>query len=327
MSSSTEPRPGGNRATLVALVALALFCGALVAVQTRINGQLGADVGDGFIAAVISFGSGLVVVTIVLAVSRRGRAGIGVVTRAVRAGELPWWHTAGGLGGALFVLSQGLYAGALGVALFTVAVVAGQTISGLVIDSRGIGAIPARAITVTRVVGAIVSLVAVVLAILPQLSGHFQVLVTILPFIVGLLLGVQQALNGQVKTLAGSAITATFFNFAYGTALLLVFAIINLIVAGVPHGFPTNPIYYAGGLIGVIFIAGNARVVPIIGVLLQSLAAVSGQLVMAVVLDLVAPSDDGGVTIATVGGAVLTLIAVAITVIPSRVIAGKATAR
>lgn len=317
---SRQPVAGRTRtkAALIPLVALAFACGGLVAVQSRINGQLGVDTHDGFFAALISFGSGLVIISLVLVVSRAGRRGIRTVAGAVRARELPWWHTAGGIGGGLFVLSQGLYAGGLGIALFTVAVVAGQTISGLVIDSRGIGKVGPRAITGTRIVGAALALAAVVIAVLPQVSGHFQVLVTALPFLIGLLLGVQQALNAQVKTLAGSATTATFFNFLAGTALLAIFAAINLVVAGFPHGFPTNPVLYVGGLIGVLFIAGFAAVTPVIGVLLQSLAAVSGQLIMALLLDYVAPTDDLGVGVATVVGTMLTLVAVIIAGVRSR---------
>jgi transporter family-2 protein len=307
-----------SRAALAPLVALGFFCGALVAVQSRINGQLGVDLGDGFIAAVISFGSGLLIVSLALVLSRAGRRGIRTVAAAVRTREIPWWHTAGGFGGGLFVLSQGLYAGGLGIALFTVAIVAGQTISGMVIDSRGIGKVGPRAITVTRVIGAVLALVAVVIAVLPQLNGHVHVAVTILPFAIGLLVGAQQALNGQIKSLAGSAVSATFFNFVGGTALLLVFAIVNVIVAGLPHGFPTNPLLYAGGLVGVLFIAGFAAITPIVGVLLQSLAAVSGQLIMALVVDYIAPTDDLGVGIATVIGTVLTLVAVIVAAIRSR---------
>jgi transporter family-2 protein len=305
---------------LVLYVALAVLCGTGVALQTRINGQLGSDLGDGFIAAFISFASGLIIISVVLLFSRAGRRGMRTVTAAIRAREIPWWHTAGGIGGGLFVLSQGLVVGLLGIALFTVATVAGQTISGLVIDARGIGRIGSKPITITRIVGAALALVAVLIAVLPQLSSQANLWTIVFPFAVGLFLGIQQALNGQIKTLAGSATTATFFNFVFGTAILAVFAAINLLVAGLPHGYPSNPVFYLGGLIGVLFIAGFALVIPVIGVLLQSLAAVSGQLLMALLLDYVAPTSVEPVAIATVVGTVLTLVAVLITSVRSRAV-------
>jgi transporter family-2 protein len=313
------PRPvNASMVRVVLSVAFATLCGCAVALQSRINGQLGSDLGDGFIAALISFGSGLVIIALVLLVSRAGRRGVRTVVGAIRRREIPWWHTAGGVAGGLFVLSQGLAVGLLGIALFTVAAVAGQTISGLVIDSRGIGTVAPKAITVTRIVGAALALVSVIIAVLPQVGEQTNVWVIVLPFGIGLLLGWQQAVNGQIKSLARSATTATFFNFVGGTIVLAVFAAINLVIAGLPHGFPSNPLLYLGGLTGVLFIAGFAAVTPIIGVLLQSLAAVSGQLLMALLLDFVAPANTAGVAVLTIVGTVLTLVGVVIASIRSR---------
>jgi transporter family-2 protein len=73
------------------------------------------------------------------------------VLGAIRRSGVPWWHAAGGP----FVLSQGLVVGTLGIALFTVALVAGQTLSGLAIDSRGLGTVAPKVITVTTLLGAV----------------------------------------------------------------------------------------------------------------------------------------------------------------------------
>ena len=316
-TTPTSPIPA-SRLRLALCVALAVLCGCGVALQSRINGQLGSDLGDGFIAALISFGSGLIIIAVVLVAMPSGRRGVRVVGSAIRSREIPWWHAAGGVAGGLFVLSQGLVVGLLGIALFTVATVAGQTISGLVIDGRGIGTVPPKAVTVTRIVGAVLALVSVAIAVLPQISGRAHIWVVVLPFVVGLFLAWQQAVNGQIKTLSSSATTATFFNFVAGTAILAIFAAVNLILAALPKGFPTSPLLYLGGVIGVLFIAGFAFVIPIIGVLLQSLAAVSGQLLMALLLDFVAPADTEGVAIATIVGTALTLVAVVIASVPSR---------
>jgi transporter family-2 protein len=320
MTDKNEPPAAASKLRIALCVALATVCGCGVSVQSRINGQLGTDLGDGFIAALISFGSGLVIVTVILVAMPSGRRGFNTVRNAIRTRQIPWWHAAGGAAGGLFVLSQGLVVGLLGIALFTVASVAGQTISGLFIDSRGIGTVAPKAITVGRIAGASLALVAVVIAVLPQLGGHAHIWVIVLPFLVGLCLSWQQAVNGQIKTLSRSATTATFFNFVAGTVLLAIFAAINLALAGLPHGFPTNPLLYAGGLIGVLFIAGFAFVIPIIGVLLQSLAAIGGQLLMALLLDVVAPTDTAGIAVATVVGTLLTLVAVVIASIRSRVL-------
>ncbi|HZW42166.1 MAG TPA: DMT family transporter, partial [Agromyces sp.] len=69
---------------------------------------------------------------------------------------------------------------------------------------------------------------------------------------------------------------------------------------------------YLGGAIGCVFIAGQAMLVRIVGVLLLALCGVAGQLAAALALDLLVPTADRPVELATVGGTVLALVAVAV---------------
>jgi transporter family-2 protein len=55
-------------------VALSPACGSGVAVQARINERLGSELGDGFVAALISFGPGFVIIALVLLFSGRNVA-------------------------------------------------------------------------------------------------------------------------------------------------------------------------------------------------------------------------------------------------------------
>lgn len=297
---------------------MTLVFGAGVAVQSRINGELGRALGDGYVAAVISFGGGLVIVAVVMVASRSGRAGFVRVTTAVRNGNMPWWHVAGGAAGAFFVLSQGLSAAVLGVALFTIAIVCGQTLSGLAIDRSGLGAVQPKRLTPTRIVGSLLALVAVGVAVSAQLSGDYPVWLLVMPFVAGLGIGWQQAVNGQVKAMANSALTATFLNFLVGFALLLGVAAIHASVAGWPVTAPSDWWLYIGGPVGVVFIAGAAIVVRTIGVLLLSLGTVAGQLVTSLVLDVLAPPVGYELAPTTVFGTLLTIAAVAIAAVPAR---------
>ena len=62
----------------VAVAVIAAFAtGVLVALQTRINGELGQRLGDGFVAAAISFGSGFVVLAVASLFWPPGRRGVG----------------------------------------------------------------------------------------------------------------------------------------------------------------------------------------------------------------------------------------------------------
>ncbi|MFD6463749.1 DMT family transporter, partial [Streptomyces roseolus] len=187
------------------------FCiGAGVAVQSRINGALGMRLHDGIAAAVVSFGTGLLVLAVGFAVSGRLRAGMGRVWAAMRGGELRGWQLLGGVCGALFVGCQGLTVGAIGVTAFTVAAVAGQLVSSLVVDRLGVGPSGRAAVTGVRVGGAVLAVGAVFLAgvqrgggaegavALPDSVRNLPpVLLIVLPALAGVGLAWQQAVNGR----------------------------------------------------------------------------------------------------------------------------------
>jgi bacterial/archaeal transporter family-2 protein len=292
---------------VLALVA-SVSAGVLVAVQSRINGEFGVALGNGALAALISFSVGLAVVSLAMAVSPTGRQGVGALRQALRAGDIRWWGVLGGVGGAFLVLTQGLTAGILGVALFSIAVVTGQSLGALVIDSRGwFGAVKV-ALRPRRALGALIVVLGVVLALdvtpgeLPSTSA-----VIVLPLLAGLGTGFQQAVNGRVKVAAGSALTATFVNFTVGTATLAVVTLALWPVIGPGDVDQTSWWLWTGGVIGALFIAIQVTTVGIIGVLGLGVSLVSGQLVGSLLLDLFAPVATTDIGVATVAGLVVTL--------------------
>ena len=293
-------------------IVLAVVFGGCTALQSRVNGQLARAIDDPFTAAAISFGSGLVILVAVLAFWRPGRAGLARVAGGLRARRLAWWMVLGGLAGAWFVTTQGLSVGVLGVALFTVAIVAGQTVGGIVFDLVGLGPGGRRPLTVMRVAGALLALVAIGWAVSAQLVHDVPLVLMLLPFVAGVGAAWQQAVNGRVKVEAASALTATVINFAVGTAALVAVMLVHGASAGWPSSFPSDPWLYAGGAIGCVFIAGQAMLVRVIGVLLLALCGVAGQLAAALALDLLLPAAQRPVDAATIGGTVLALIAVAV---------------
>lgn len=294
-----------------------MICGALVASQSRINGELGQELGDGYLAAFISFGSGFVVMVIIALVVPSTRRGVATVIRSIRGGTIPWWYAAGGAAGGLFVLSQGLTAAALGVALFTVATVTGQTVSGLLVDRRGLGTMPPKPVTAFRLVGAVLAVLAVGFSVSPQIQAGVAPWVLALPLAAGLGLGWQQAVNGQIRDLSNSPLTATFFNFAVGASVLGIVLLVHATVSGPPERLSGSPLLYVGGVIGILFVAGYAIVVRFTGVLLLGLGAIAGQLGASLTFDLVVPVAGHPIAWTTVVGTIATLVAVAIASIPT----------
>lgn len=318
VSTPSGREPLSTRGTVIGVVG-ALLTGAIVAVQGRVNGALGAALGDGYLTALISFVLGMLVVLIALAISSRARAGIGIVAAKLRTREIPWWIVLGGLSGAFFVLSQSLTVSILGIAIFTVAVVFGQTISGLLIDARGLASAPARRITPRRLLGSLMMLAAVVLVVSTQLIGDIPIWAVVLPVVAGFAAAWQQAVNGEVRVISGSPITATFINFLVGLLVLIVAVAVNLAITGPPTRFPSDPLLYSGAIVGVAFIALGSILAPRIGVLVLSLGTISGQLIAALVLDLVVPTPGHPLGITSVVGTAVTLVALGVASLPGRI--------
>lgn len=320
----TEPQPvtpsepaRHPRLVTAAAIAATIGAGVLVATQHRVNGELGQRLDDGFTAALISFGSGWLLLMAVLAVSPRGQRGLRALRTEVRAGRLPWWLLLGGLGGAVLVLSQGLVAGILGVAIFTIASVTGQTVSGMIADATGFAGMGRTPVTAQRVLGALLTLSAVAVAVGPRLATDVPAAAIILPLVAGLAIGLQQAVNGRVRRDADSALAATTLNFAIGTAALVVATGAHLLLVGLPATPPSEPWLYLGGAVGAIFIAIQTVTVARIGVLVLGLSLVAGQLAGALLYDLVAPI--GVLTTGSTAIAVaLTLVGVTIAALPRR---------
>ncbi len=320
MNPSLPIPPAATPGRLALALVAAFGTGTLIALQTRLNGELGQRLGDGFLAAFISFGSGLVILVLASLVWRPGRRGIRRVVTALRERSIPWWLVLGGAGGAVFVLGQGLTVGALGVALFTIAVVCGQTVSSLLLDHRGLARMPATPATPQRMVGAALAVVAVGVAVSDRLRPDAPLVALVIPLVAGVLVGWQQSVNGQVRQVAGSAFTATLGNFLVGTAVLGVALVVHTAVAGWHPEFPADGWLYLGGLLGCVFIATQAVIVRTTGVLLMGLALLAGQIAASVVFDVLLPVSENGVHVVTVVGSALVLVAVVIAAFPSRTV-------
>lgn len=286
-------------------------CGAL---QSRINARLALELGDGFTAAAVSFGSGLIIVLAIFAVRRPLRQRAGSFVRDLRAGAFPWPLALGGLGGAIFVLGQSLSVALIGVALFIVCVVAGQTITGLVVDRVGLGPGGVRRLSGPRLAGAALMVAAVALAMSSGVTADAPWPLLALPMIAGVATGLQQAVNGRVSQHSGHYMVATLGNFIIGSTALILLAACHAVITGNgPERIPTNPLLYTGGAIGVAFIALAAYLAQPLGVLTLAMATIAGQIVGSVALDLFAPTATTHLTPFTLAGAALTLVAAVVT--------------
>ena len=305
--TAVAPAATGLSARWALLAAVA--SGSLVALQQRINGELKTELGDALLAALVSFGTGLVVVVAVVASRPAARAAV------ARVRSVPWTHRLGGLGGASLVAVGAAAAPEIGVALLTVGLVAGQTSGALVVDRVGLGPSGRHALTGPRLAGAALCLVAVGVAVSGEGARDADPVLLLLVVVAGFAISAQQALNGRVRATTGDAGVATLVNFVVGTTALTLGLALHAALSGLDVGdWPGVDRWwlYTGGPMGAAFVAVAALVVRRLGVLRLGLAVIAGQLVGALLLDLLSPVADEEVGLLTVVGVALTLVAVAV---------------
>ncbi|MCY1675339.1 DMT family transporter [Pseudarthrobacter sp. SL88] len=316
-----------SRLPVLAGLPLAVGAGLAIPVQGRINGALGARLDDGISAAVVSFSTGLLVMILISLLLPRGRAGLARIIPAVRSRAFPPAYVLAGGIGALFVFAQTFTVGILGVALFTVATVTGQTVSGLLVDRLGLGPAGKKSVTGIRIVGCILTIAAVAWAVSPRFATSGSgaesdggaaalLLPLLLPVAAGFLMSFQQAMNGTATVHYGTPIAATLVNFIAGCLVLWTVLGIKVVVAGTGNPLPAEWWYYLGGPMGCVFIGLGALLVRTLGVLVTGLGMIAGQLMGSLALDVFVPAPGSVVALPTVLGTILTLAAIILATLP-----------
>lgn len=290
---------------------LAFVVGSMMAVQSRVNGELADRLDDPFTGTALVFLAAFLVMLVSVAFWRPFREGVTRAVRAVRTQEMPWWILSGGLVGATYVLTQSLVVSTLGVALFSVAAVGGQTVGGALMDRTRIVPGGPYALTPARAAGASLAIIAVAVTQWESFRTSVPPWMLLLPIAVGLAQGWQQAVNARVRVEAQSTFAATFFNGAIGLLILIPAAVLRVASSSVPTDFPTEWWLYSGGVLGIVFIALAAIAVQSTGALLYTLVAVTGQLGASLLLDFLNPSADP-VPTTTIVGVSLALVAVVV---------------
>jgi transporter family-2 protein len=112
------------------LLLVVMFCGGIaVAFQPTINARLAQKVGA-YESSLISFAVGTLALFIIVMVSGRGSL------RGIAGAS--WWELTGGLLGAFFVTLTIILVPRLGTAALMAAVIAGQLITGALLDHFGV---------------------------------------------------------------------------------------------------------------------------------------------------------------------------------------------
>jgi bacterial/archaeal transporter family-2 protein len=292
---------------------LAALSGAMIALQARANGELSHRLDNGLQAALVSFSSGLLIILLITPFSPHIKEGIKNLRTAVADKEIARWKLfAGALGGS-FVAIQTQIVPLIGVAIYSVASIAGQTAMSLVVDRIGLTGGGKKLISPRRVIAAVLTVMAVLVSVWDRIdANNLSMLAVTAGCIAGAVVGVQRALNGQINEHSHQSFTTSLLNFITGTTFLVI-----LILVGVVLGknelspLPAGPWWiYTGGVIGVIYIAFTSTIVQHLGVLTFTLFSVGGQLAASLVIDLVSPTDGVSVSAYLITGLAMTYIGV-----------------
>jgi transporter family-2 protein len=288
---------------------LAALSGAMIALQARANGELSHRLDNGLQAALVSFGSGLIIIFVITLFNSKIKEGIKKLRQSVDNKEIARWKLfAGALGGS-FVAIQSQIVPLIGVAIFSVASIAGQTAMSLIVDRIGLTGGGKKLISPRRVLAAFLTVVAVLVSVLDRIDAkNLSMFAVIVGVIGGAIVGVQRALNGQINEHSQQSFTTSLVNFTTGTVFLLILIVVGLILDGNElSALPSGPWWiYTGGIIGVIYIAFTSTIVQHLGVLTFTLFSVGGQLVASLVIDLISPTDGVSVSAYLVTGIVMT---------------------
>ena len=294
---------------------LAALSGIMISLQSRANGELSQRLGNSVEAALISFSSGLLIISIIAIFHKGIQEGAIRLITSVKKRDFPRWRLFAGMLGGSFVALQTHVVPLIGVALYSVASIAGQTAMSLVVDRIGLTGGGKKFITPRRVAAATITVAAVLVSAWDRLSvAHFSILAVALSGLAGAFVGVQRALNGQINEYSHQSFTTSWLNFIMGSIFLTIFLTLNIVV-GNQHfvALPNGPWWiFTGGVIGVIYIAFSATIVQHLGVLTFTLFSTGGTLIGALLIDLISPTKGSDVSWYLVSGIILTYVGVLI---------------
>jgi transporter family-2 protein len=297
----------------VRLDILAALSGVLISLQTRANGELSHLINNGLEAALVSFGSGLIIILIITPFNPHIKEGISNLRASVARKEIARWKLLAGALGGSFVAIQTQVVPLIGVAIYSVASIAGQTAMSLIVDRIGLTGGGKKLISPRRLSAAFITVLAVLVSVLDRINANNLSKIAVIGGCVsGALVGFRSALNGEINEHSHQSFTTSLLNFISGTTFLIILMVSGLIFGKIHLSpLPAGPWWiYTGGVIGVVYIAFISTIVQHLGVLTFTLFSVGGQLFSSLIIDLVSPTDGVRVSAYLVTGIVMTYLGV-----------------
>lgn len=276
------------------LLAMGLAIGIGVPLQTTINSQLRKAVSSSLASSMISFTVGTLFLAIILLLT-----GQSLLISENIIKDQPWWIWIGGLLGVIYLTGNIILFPYLGSVQTVIMPVTGQLIMSMLIDNFGWFGAVRHSLTAIRILGAVLVAVGVIMAVavkswleekksrldLPTLKKSKQLPWQLLGIFTGMLSATQTAINGHLGVILGSAEKSALVSFFIGTLALWIIVFVKEHLVSFSKKRADYPWWiWLGGILGALFVFGNAFLAPLIGtgmtVVVVLIGMISGSLLV-----------------------------------------------
>lgn len=273
-------------------ITMALVIGLALPFQTTINSRLRDVVRSSFFASFISFFIGTLFLGLITLIS----TGSILINHKILENN-PLWIWIGGILGIVFLTSNIVLFPKLGSVQTVIMPIIGQIIMGLLIDQFGLFDSNTHHITILRLFGVLMVLGGSIITVkkssrdtsISSIHSKNKLYWQAFGIFSGLIVSTQTAINGQLGVILKSPVHAAFVSFFIGTISLLL---LTLLFSGwqkpqVKRIFHEKyPLWiWLGGIIGGIYVYGNAFLVPILGTGVTIIIVLSGQIIGGLLID------------------------------------------
>lgn len=276
---------------MIFLYLVGIVAGMVVPFQTSINSRLSLYTKSSFYASTISFATGTTFLILINLITNPH-----VFTTDFYSNQsLSYIWFVGGILGVIFLTGNLLLLPRLGASLTVVMTVAGQIIMGVTIDTFGWFGADVEPFTMFKVLGILFLMLGIILMNYVRSNPkdknmNPQVYIwLIIGFVFGFCPPIQTAINSALGQQLHSSILASLISFTIGTIALFILTLSfnrTLKMKAYDHQKgKLKPIYFIGGILGVVFVTTNIILMPHLGAALTTIIVMLGQMLMGIIID------------------------------------------
>lgn len=278
---------------IILYLIMGIIMGILFPIQASISARLGSYSKTPLTASFVAFSFGSVILLIINLIVNPAGISVGIDF------SYPLYVFIGGaIAGIGFHVANVILFLKLGASVTTIITVTGQMIVGILIDHFEWFGVPANPISITRIIGTIIMILAISLIQSKKKSDltasseekrESKLIWIIMGVSAGFLPPMQTAINGELRLATGSLLGATFISFFVGAIILLILILITQRRLEIPlYDSQKNriPVWvYMAGIFGIFIVTGNIVLLPVLGSVLTTMVFLLGQMIMAVIID------------------------------------------